>query len=80
MKVVSKFNLENHRWTQRDLTADEDLGVLDKEQTSWAGTSRPTTDASRHWSEIFSYKFKFDHLFDYIILGNMKKLKSFKDM
>ena len=47
-KIVAKFNLENHRWTQRDLTADEDLGVLDKEQTSWAGTSRPTTDASRH--------------------------------
>ena len=34
---------------QRDLTADEDLGVLDKEQTSWDGISpRPKTDASRH--------------------------------
>ena len=77
---MAKFNLENHRWTQRDLTADEDLGVLDEEQTSWAGTSRPTTDASRHQSEIFAYKFKFDHLFDHINIRNMKNFKSFKDM
>ena len=47
-KIVAKFNRENDRWTQRDLTADEDLGVLDKEQISWAGKGRPTTDASRH--------------------------------
>ena len=41
------------RWTQRDLTADKDLGVLEKE-TRWEGnlSPRPLTDASSYRYEI----------------------------